>query len=325
MLNEMLKTLFNPDVSGKSLPDRWQAGRLISGKRKKSKNLGMGLKFRLPGILTFAFCLLPFTFTNMAFAQGAGKALDFDGQANRYIDCGNVIGFERTDPSTVEAWVKLPSAAAYYMIATKGQGSSPYKSWQFVVEPESGQIYWQMMSNYNTGNCLQVNGNTNVCNDDWHYIAATYDGSSNAAGVKLYVDGASQTLTITKDALTESIVHSDPLRLAQGSGGNFYGTIDEVRIWDVALSEATIREWMCKKVDSSHPQWSHLKGYWRLDEGSGTTAYDQTANDNDGTLINMDAEDWVWSGAALGDASAFNYSSPFNVPPLPIRMEMTLR
>ena len=50
--------------------------RLISGKRKKSKNSGMGLRFRLPGILIFAFCLLPFAFPNMAFAQDAGKALN---------------------------------------------------------------------------------------------------------------------------------------------------------------------------------------------------------------------------------------------------------
>ncbi len=60
---------------------------------------------------------------------------------------------------------------------------------------------------------------------------------------------------------------------------------------------------MNKKITSSHSQWANLKGYWRFDEGSGTTAYDQTANDNDGTLTNMDAADWVTSTAAIGDKS----------------------
>ena len=35
---------------------------------------------------------------------------------------------------------------------------------------------------------------------------------------------------------------------------------------------------------------------------------DETSNNNDGTMINMDtATDHVWSGAALGDASANDY------------------
>jgi len=97
-------------------------------------------------------------------------------------------------------------------------------------------------------------------------------------------------------------------RAMDGSDRYFDGIVDEVRVWKVEIDSITIRDWMCKKVTSSHPKWDNLVAYWRLDEGSDTTAYDQTANDNDGTLTNMDASDWVWSGAALGDASAYDYT-----------------
>ena len=75
---------------------------------------------------------------------------------------------------------------------------------------------------------------------------------------------------------------------------------------------------MCREVTSSHGYWSNLKGYWRFDEGSGQTAYDQTLNNNDGTLGSTTGSDtndpsWATSGAAIGDASANDYSSPFSV------------
>ena len=36
-----------------------------------------------------------------------------------------------------------------------------------------------------------------------------------------------------------------------------------------------------------------LVGYWSFDEGSGDIAYDNSGNGNDGTLVNMEAGDWV--------------------------------
>ncbi|MFC1658219.1 LamG-like jellyroll fold domain-containing protein, partial [Candidatus Omnitrophota bacterium] len=64
----------------------------------------------------------------------------------------------------------------------------------------------------------------------------------------------------------------------------FPGLIDEVKIYDYARSPAQIA-------------WDFNKGkpvgHWKLDEGSGTNAYDSSPHGNNGTLINMEAEDWV--------------------------------
>ena len=75
-------------------------------KRKKSKNLVIGLRFRLPGILFFTFYLLTFAFTNMAFAQGGGNALDFDG-TNDYVTRTYDSDFDfGTGSFTVSGWFK---------------------------------------------------------------------------------------------------------------------------------------------------------------------------------------------------------------------------
>ncbi|HUW21054.1 MAG TPA: LamG-like jellyroll fold domain-containing protein, partial [Candidatus Bathyarchaeia archaeon] len=61
----------------------------------------------------------------------------------------------------------------------------------------------------------------------------------------------------------------------------FAGTIDHVRIYNTALSQTTIQQNMFKQID---PGTSGLVAYWRFNENTGTTAYDETTNNNDGTL-----------------------------------------
>ncbi|MFH1671106.1 MAG: LamG-like jellyroll fold domain-containing protein [Patescibacteria group bacterium] len=49
-----------------------------------------------------------------------------------------------------------------------------------------------------------------------------------------------------------------------------------------------------------------LVGYWKFDEGAGTNARDSSSNSNDGTLTNMDGEDWVDISAGTGTTNFYN-------------------
>ena len=87
--------------------------------------------------------------------------------------------------------------------------------------------------------------------------------------------------------------------LANGGGRLFDGMIDEVRVWSTAVDERTLRDWMCRKLSGSHPNYSNLEGNWKLDEDSGTTTSDASPESNTGTLTNGPSVSL--SEAVLGD------------------------
>ena len=70
--------------------------------------------------------------------------------------------------------------------------------------------------------------------------------------------------------------------------GNYF--LDEVRVWDVALSQADIQSWMHKPLSSSHPNYSDLQVYFQMNSNSisgGNNLLDISGNSNNATLYNV--------------------------------------
>jgi hypothetical protein len=65
----------------------------------------------------------------------------------------------------------------------------------------------------------------------------------------------------------------------------FKGIIDEIRIFDTAIAQNTIIDWMCQLVTGSHPNWFDLQGYWRFDDHHDPTE-DNSSNSNEGDIVN---------------------------------------
>ncbi|ETR67992.1 MAG: hypothetical protein OMM_04834 [Candidatus Magnetoglobus multicellularis str. Araruama] len=80
--------------------------------------------------------------------------------------------------------------------------------------------------------------------------------------------------------------------------------MDEVSIWNVALSEAEVRNYMCSRLTGNE---TGLIAYFRFDHFTGTTLTDLSGNNFHGTLTNMDNASWNISEAPLGDTSINDY------------------
>jgi len=163
------------------------------------------------------------------------NALDFDG-SNDYINFGNTNNFERTDSFSYSFWIKTNSTTNYITIMSK----TPYGSWHgmetFVF---NGKIRFYLIG---TGEQLDVSSTSDINTGTWKYVVITYNGNSNASGVKIYVDGVESSSGT--GTLTTSIVNSNNFQVSCRAGAYncFYGIIDEVAIWNRALSVEEIQE-----------------------------------------------------------------------------------
>ncbi|HAP36526.1 MAG TPA: hypothetical protein DCQ28_11510 [Bacteroidetes bacterium] len=101
----------------------------------------------------------------------------------------------------------------------------------------------------------------------WAFLTLTYDGTT----ARFYVNGALQDSLITTFSPNTSASLTLGCIDESGASRFFNGTIDEVRIWNVARDSAQIAADM-GTVFTILPE--HLVGYWHCNDGSGATTYD---------------------------------------------------
>lgn len=94
----------------------------------------------------------------------------------------------------------------------------------------------------------------------WRHFALVYNGAQS----QLYVDGQ---LVATKNAALST--PSSDFILGRWEGNYFTGAINDVRVWNTALSQQTIAAWMHRSPTAAHPYYSDLRAHYPLDEGAG--------------------------------------------------------
>lgn len=192
--------------------------------------------------------------------------------ANSSLPTGN-------SPYTLQARIK-PSAVGRFGIVGWGAYGNGNKVNAFRLTDSGGLL------NYWWANDFEVNGASlgaaglNLADGAWHLVTATFDGSER----RVYVDG----LQLGKDHPTGHDVPS-PVTNAQigltSAGEYFRGSMDEVSVWNIALSAGDIASY---KTNAISPDASGLVLYYKFDEGSGTTALNSATSTGaslDGTLV----------------------------------------
>jgi hypothetical protein len=116
----------------------------------------------------------------------------------------------------------------------------------------------------------------------WTHVAGTFDGSN----VRIFVNGIQ--VGITPFSGTIAPATTIPMAIGRlsdtGVAASRYwsGRIDEVRIWRRALISPELQTNMNTHLNPA--QQTGLAGYWRFNEGTGTTLNDLTANGNNGIV-----------------------------------------
>ncbi len=160
-----------------------------------------------------------------------GEALDFDG-IDAYVDCGVDDSLNVTTGVTVEAWVKGTFMPAWNAIVCKRPQE---RSW-FIGADSAGKIDFDVSGDGTSWGLVNHIGKKNVADDQWHHLAGTYDGKIG----RVYVDGV-----LDAEAGVPGEIKSHPVKTTIGATGSTYFTkaiIDEVRIYERALSEAEVTQ-----------------------------------------------------------------------------------
>ncbi|MFN0158293.1 MAG: LamG-like jellyroll fold domain-containing protein [Bacteroidota bacterium] len=208
-------------------------------------------------------------------AQPAGYALQFDG-TDDYVDLPESASLttDFTNQITMEAWVYSSSFLNASIISSGNQND-----YAIATQPD-GKLRVDMYGiDISSGGAFF--SSASLTPNTWYHVAVTYDSIQQAILINGIIDttrSASGNFAISGQA--------EDIRIGSysGSGPNFFaGIIDEVRIWSIARTQSEIQQAMNDTLTGVE---TGLVGYWRFDEGSGSSASDLSSYGNHGTLVN---------------------------------------
>lgn len=208
-------------------------------------------------------------------AQTPGQALNFDG-VDDYVSLGTSLGNFGTGNFTIEIKLQttFSSATSSFQdspLLMKREDCGSGNLFGLKINP-TGTLTWVM----NEANGVNfVGGSTTgiACNDGaWHQVAIVRSGSS----LKVYIDGT-ESLSLTG---TVNINNGSPFLIGLDglscNSNRFPGSIDELRIWNVARTTTQIAEGKDCELKGNE---AGLVAYFNCNQG--------TASGNNSGLINL--------------------------------------
>ncbi|HMB44431.1 MAG TPA: LamG-like jellyroll fold domain-containing protein [Candidatus Methanoperedens sp.] len=162
-----------------------------------------------------------------------GNALRFDG-VNDYVDTGNAPGLNITGNITIEAWVKPERLETAHIVKKATRDSTD--GYELSLSESTGKAYFRVnqKTSHNTyklfsNSSYPLDGNT------WVHLVGVY----NRDQVQIYFNG---NLENSMSGPTNILSNTDNLKIGGPDLSRYFkGTIDEVRIWDRALSPEEIK------------------------------------------------------------------------------------
>ena len=226
------------------------------------------------------------------------------GSNGAYVDCGaSTLAYEWTQPWTAVARVKPTGSGAYGAIIFTNCGTTSkvngYEMW--IGGPGApggaGHLFVRLLADWANTKYIGVYGSTNLNDGNYHTVAATYDGSGVAAGVKLYVDGVLETMTVEMDTLAgATIVGNNQMELFnQAPNGSstvkYQGYCKYFSISNVVRSAGYIA---ALDVRYGPETAANLQMVYDFNVDGGTVVADSSGNASNGTVVGTPVTEWAW-------------------------------
>lgn len=222
--------------------------------------------------------------------------VDFDG-TDDLVDFGDNL--DLVSSFSLEAWVLQEATVTTGTILSNGNIDGTLKTgYHLVLNNNIPNLTWYDNANVEA---LNITSPYALPNNKWHHIAVTYNGTT----AKMYIDGI-EVISDTPSSASYDTPQSFKIGAettnyaTTASYTNFFnGAIQEVCVWDTALSVDQIREKMNQQITQSGTDikgvttksiisggllWSNLLGYYPLNSNNVVSA---SSNSINGTPINI--------------------------------------
>ncbi|MEC7863584.1 MAG: LamG-like jellyroll fold domain-containing protein [Bacteroidota bacterium] len=192
--------------------------------------------------------------------------LQFDGDDYVQIPSNSSYNFGSNQDFTIECRVRTNTTGDVAIIGNKnwlsGNNSGFVFSFKYPAGPE-----WKVNIGDGT-NRVDINTGGLIADNQWHTLSVSFDRDGY---MKMYEDG--QLLDSANISSVGDITTNAGLFFGAdiNQSYSYNGSIAEVRVWNTVINNQNIQSWHCNQLDNNHPNYNNLIGYWKLNDGSGTT------------------------------------------------------
>ncbi len=157
------------------------------------------------------------------------KGLEFFGEAGSRVEISHDDSLT-LDEWTITAWAKLKPTGAWAVIVVKDPGNG-VQNYSLDLNGD-GKVFSEVTSNGNWSDC---GSNTAVQDDNWHFLAASYDG----AALGIYVDGKKEK----EQNFAKPDTNAAPVTIGDRMDNSqpLLGIVDDIGLFSVALGEDDLK------------------------------------------------------------------------------------
>jgi hypothetical protein len=222
-----------------------------------------------------------------------------------HILCGNNQMLNLGGEMTIEFWVRAYTFGENRKVLGKVSSDGSSFNNGYVMGYQNLNVYTEIWNPstqvipYGSAGPMQVDS-------AFVHLASTY--SSSTGKLRDFING---NLVGEVQIFPANPISSNSAQLLIGAAPwdpfayQFYGALDEVRLWNVAHTGAQIKERMFKELRGNE---AGLVAYYNFNTAQGVTVPDMSGNANHGTLQNADDNCWSWaqSDAPVGSPLMYN-------------------
>jgi len=171
-----------------------------------------------------------------------GKAVRLSGDAGVGTKVGN---FRRYQPFSVACWIQTPDYKERAVIYHRSRAWTDAGSRGYQMLLEQGRLSASLI-HFWPGNSIRVRTRTPIPLEQWIHVTMTYDGSSRAGGLKIWIDGKKADTEIVRDNLYKNVSGGggDTITIGERFRDNGFsaGLVDEFKVFNRQLTALEISQ-----------------------------------------------------------------------------------